>query len=138
MRKSSFFGFPKVLVVGVAALALSGGAYAFTASNTVSSNPPAGMGESSAVSGYTATNVVWTPDVTNPSNISAVAFSLSTVTANTIVYAGSDNGSGTITWSNACTHGTITAGAATYTCTFPGAGEPSATSVSKLAVSAAN
>ena len=136
MRKSSFFGFPKVLAVGLAALTLGGGAYAFTASNTISSNPPAGMGESAAVTGYTASNVNWTPDSTNPANIASVSFSLSTVTSSTVVYGGSDNGSGTITWSSACTHGTISGGSATYTCTF--SSEPSATSVSKLAVSAAN
>jgi hypothetical protein len=134
MRKSSFFGFPKILAVAIAAMTLSGGAYAFTASNTVAQNP-AGMGESTAVSGYTATNVTWTPDSTNPAMITSVSFSLSTVTSNTIVYAGSDSGSA-ITWSGACTHGTISGGSATYTCTF--STEPSATSVSKLAVSAAN
>ena len=74
MRLSTTFGLSKVLVVGAAALALGGGAYAFTASNTVSSSP-AGMGESSAVSGYNATNVVWTPDSTNPANVQKVAFS---------------------------------------------------------------
>jgi hypothetical protein len=135
MRKPSFFGFPKVLAVVIAAMTLSGGAYAFTASNTVSGSP-AGMGESSAVSGYTASNVAWTPDSSNPANISGVSFSLSTVTAATVVYAGSDNGSGTITWSGACTHGAISSGSATYTCTF--SSEPTASSVSKLAVSAAN
>ena len=130
----SLFGLPKLLAVAVAAMALGGGAYAFTASNTVPS-APAGMGESGAVSGYTASSVVWTPDSSNPANIQKVAFTLSTVTASTVVYAGADNGS-TIGWSSACTQGTITAGAATETCTF--ATEPTSTSVTKLAVSAAN
>lgn len=134
MRLSTTFGLSKVLVVGAAALALGGGAYAFTASNTVSSSP-AGMGESSAVSGYNATNVVWTPDSTNPANVQKVAFTLATVTAGTVVYAGADNGT-TIQWSGACTQGTITAGSATETCTF--ATEPPASGITKLAVSAAN
>lgn len=134
MRISNLFGLPKVAALAAVALALGGGAYAFTASNTVSS-APAGMGESGTVSGYTASNVVWTPDSTNPSNIQKVAFTLSTVTANTAVYAGADNGS-SIQWSSACTQGTITSGSATETCTF--ASEPTATSITKLAVSAAN
>jgi hypothetical protein len=134
MRISPLFGLPKVAAVAAVALALGGGAYAFTASNTVSS-APAGMGESSSVSGYTASSVVWTPDSTNPSNIQKVAFTLSTVTANTVVYAGADNGS-SIQWSGACTQGTISSGSATETCTF--ASEPTATSITKLAVSAAN
>jgi hypothetical protein len=134
MRKSSFLGIPKIFAVGIVALALSGGAYAFTASNTVGQNP-AGMGESGTVTGYTASSVVWTPDSTNPTLITSVSFALSTVTAATVVYGGSDSGSA-ITWSSACTHGTITAGSATYTCTF--STEPTSASVTKLAVSAAN
>jgi hypothetical protein len=129
------FGFPKIIAVGLAALTLGGGAYAFTASNTISSNPPAGMGESGTVSGYTATNVAWTPDATNPANIQKVTFTLSTVQAGTVVYAGADNGS-TIGWSGTCSQGTVTAGSATETCTF--STEPTMTSVTKLAVSAAN
>lgn len=134
MRISTFIGLPKVMAVAVAALALGGGAYAFTASNTVS-QAPAGMGESGTVSGYAASSVVWTPDATNPANIQKVAFTLSTVTASTVVYAGADNGT-TITWSGACTQGTITSGSATETCTF--ASEPTSSGVTKLAVSAAN
>jgi hypothetical protein len=130
----SLFALPKLAAVAVAAMALGGGAYAFTASNTVS-QAPAGMGESGAVSGYTASNVVWTPDSSNPANIQKVSFTLSTVSASTVVYAGADNGT-TIGWSGACTQGTITAGAATETCTF--ASEPTASGVTKLAVSAAN
>jgi hypothetical protein len=134
MRRGSFLGFPKLLVVAVAAMTLGGGAYAYTASNTVS-QASAGMGESTTVSGYSATNVAWTPDPSNPSNIASVAFTLATVTTNTVVYGGSDSGS-VITWSSSCSHGTITGGSATYTCTF--ASPPTAASVTKLAVSAAN
>ena len=134
MRIATFFGLPKVIALAAVALALGGGAYAFTASNTVS-QAPAGMGESGSVSGYTASSVVWTPDATNPANIQKVAFTLNTVTANTVVYAGADNGT-SIQWSSACTQGTITSGSATETCTF--ASEPSSSGVTKLAVSAAN
>ena len=112
MRIATFFGLPKVIALVAVALALGGGAYAFTASS-----------------------VVWTPDATNPANIQKVAFTLSTVTASTVVYAGADNGS-SIQWSSACTQGTITSGSATETCTF--ATQPTSSSVTKLAVSAAN
>jgi hypothetical protein len=58
------------LVAGVVA----SGAYAFTASNTVpASNAGSGSG---AISGYTASSVSYTLDVTNPQNIDAVAFTL--------------------------------------------------------------
>src|SRR3954470_17353421 len=134
MRNPTIFRLPRIIALALVALALGGSAYAFTASNTVSS-APAGYGESGSVSGYTATNVVWTPDSTNPSNIQKVAFTLATVSASTVVYAGSDNGT-TIQWSSACTQGTITSGSATETCTF--ATEPTSSSVTKLAVSAAN
>jgi hypothetical protein len=134
MRIATFFGLPKVMALAAVALALGGGAYAFTASNTVG-QAPAGMGESGSVSGYTASNVVWTPDAANPANIQKVSFTLGTVTANTVVYAGADNGS-SIQWSGACSQGTITGGSATETCTF--ASQPSSSSITKLAVSAAN
>ena len=134
MRKRTLFGIPRILVVGVVAVVLAGGAYAFTASNTVAS-APVGEGESGALSGYTATSVVWTPDAANPTLVQKVAFSLSTVTASTVVYAGADNGT-TISWSSACAQGTITAGSATETCTF--GTEPTSSGITKLAVSAAN
>ena len=134
MRKRTLFGIPRLFVIGVTAVVLAGGAYAFTASNTVAS-APVGEGESGSLTGYTATSVVWTPDSANPTLVQKVAFSLSTVTASTVVYAGADNGT-TIGWSSACVQGTITAGAATETCTF--ATEPTSSGITKLAVSAAN
>ncbi len=124
----------KLLAIAIAAMTVGGGAYAFTASNTVAGNP-AGMGEAGTVSGYTATNVVWTPDAANPTKIQKVAFSLNPVTAGTVTYGGTDDGT-TISWSSTCVQGTITSGTATETCTF--STEPTSTSVTKLAVSAAN
>lgn len=135
MSKRRILGLPRLAVIGAAVIAVAGGAYVFTASNTIASGGTAGEGESPTMSGYTATAVVWTLDSTNPANIKQVAFSLNPVTASTVVYAGSDNGT-TISWSNACAQGTITAGTATETCTF--ATEPTASGTTKLAVSAAN
>jgi hypothetical protein len=134
MRRSTFLGVPRLIVLGAVVLLVAGGSYAFTASNTVSQSP-AGEGESSSLSGYTASSVVWSPDAANPANVHQVSFSLSTVTASTSVYAGADNGS-TIQWSNTCTQGTISSGSATETCVF--GTEPPASGVTKLAVSAAN
>ena len=135
MPKRKLFSVPRLLIVAMLIAAVAAGAYVFTASNTVASGGNAGEGESPAVSGYAATAVAWTLDSTNPANIKQVAFSLNPVTASTVVYAGSDNGT-TISWSNACAQGTVTAGTATETCTF--ATEPTASGTTKLAVSAAN
>src|SRR5207244_7990385 len=105
------FGRGRVALVIAIAGAVAGGSYAFTASNTVGSSP-AGEGESGAISGYTATNVAWTLNATSPDKIQSVSFTLSTVTANTAVYAGSDDGT-TISWSSLCSQGAIVGGAAT-------------------------
>ncbi len=122
---------PVLLVAGVVAA----GSYAFTASNSVAS-APAGMGESTSFSGYSATSVKWTLDSANPSTIDYVNFTLSPVTSTTTVYAGADNGS-TISWTSACTIvGTISGGSAQYTCNF--GVDPSVSATTKLAVSAAN
>ena len=73
-------GMGRIAAVVVLAGAIAGGAYAFTASNTVGSSP-AGYGESGAISGYTATNIAWTLNSTSPDKIASVSFTLSTVTA---------------------------------------------------------
>jgi hypothetical protein len=130
-RRLPSFGLVFLLLVLIAIVA---GSYLYAASNTVSGAPPAGEGESSAVSGYTASAIAWGLDASSPSSIHQVTFTLSTVTASSVVYAGADNGS-TIDWSNACTQGTISSGSATETCVF--GTEPSTSATTKLAVSAA-
>ena len=137
MKKRMFprkLRFVRIAAVIAVAGAVAGGSYAFTASNTVGSSP-AGYGESSSISGYTATNVAWTLNPTSPDKVQSVSFTLNTVTASTAVYAGADDGT-TVQWSNACSQGSITAGAATETCTF--ATQPTTQGVLKLAVAAAN
>lgn len=65
----------RLLVAAVAAVAIAGGAYAFTAANTVpASNAGAGSG---AVSGYTITNLHYTLDSTTPQNIDSLTFNVS-------------------------------------------------------------
>ena len=67
----------KVPILGaiVVALAIGGGAYAFTASNTVpASTVGAGAG---AVSGFTITNLHYVLDTTTPANIDSLTFTIS-------------------------------------------------------------
>jgi hypothetical protein len=70
------------IIIGTgAALAIGGGAYAFTSSNTVpSSIAGAGAG---AVSGFTVTNLHYVLDTTTPSNIDSLTFTISPVVPNT-------------------------------------------------------
>ena len=59
----------RLLVAGVAAMAIAGGAYAFTAANTVpSSTVGAGSG---VVSGYTVTALHYALNAASPANIGA-------------------------------------------------------------------
>lgn len=62
-----------VLAVLLAAI-VAVGAYAFTNSNTVPASH-AGSG-SGAISGYTVSNISYTPDATTPTNLDAVSFTL--------------------------------------------------------------
>lgn len=85
-----------------AAAAVAGGAYAFTAANTVpTSNAGAGSG---TVSGYTVTNVHYALNATTPANIDSLTFNVSPVIPST--------GSGKVIVQAALTSG----GPSTYTC----------------------
>ena len=67
-----------LIVAGVVASS----AYAFTASNTV---PTANAGSGSgAISGYTASAVVYTLNATTPTNLDQVAFTLTPAAAGTV------------------------------------------------------
>lgn len=70
-----------VMGAAVVALAISGGAYAFTASNTVPSGS-AGSG-SGTVSGFTVTNLHYALDATTPANIDSMTFTISPAVPNT-------------------------------------------------------
>src|SRR5579872_7489440 len=73
--------YARVVVAAVAAMAIAGGAYAFTASNTVP-NTVAGAG-SGTVSGYTVTNLHYGLDTTTPMNIDSLTFTVSPVIPST-------------------------------------------------------
>jgi hypothetical protein len=65
----------RLVVVALAALVVAGGAYAFTAANTVP-NSTVGAG-SGTVSGYTVTNLHYGLNATNPVNVDTLTFSVS-------------------------------------------------------------
>lgn len=92
-----------VILAFAAALAIGGGAYAFTASNTVpDSNVGAG---SNTVSGYTVAGLHYVLDATTPGNIDSMTFTISPAIPST--------GSGKVVVSAALSTG----GPDTYTCT---------------------
>jgi hypothetical protein len=69
------------LLAVVASLAIAGGAYAFTASNTVpASTAGAGAG---AVSGYTVSSLHYTLNAATPGNIDSMTFVVSPVIPST-------------------------------------------------------
>jgi hypothetical protein len=97
-------------VVGlVAALSIAGGAYAYTAANTVPTST-AGAG-SGTVSGYTVTNLHYTLNATTPANIDSMTFTVSPVIPST--------GSGKVAVSAALSTG----GPNGYTCSTNTAGD---------------
>ena len=69
-----------IAAVGIGLL-IAGGAYAFTASNTVP-NATVGAG-TGAVSGYTITAMHYSLDATTPTNIDSVSFTISPVVPST-------------------------------------------------------
>jgi hypothetical protein len=93
----------KILLALVASLAIAGGAYAFTASNTVpASTAGAGVG---TVSGFTVTNLHYALNATTPANIDSLTFSVSPSIPST--------GSGKVIVQAVLSTG----GPSTYTCT---------------------
>jgi hypothetical protein len=71
----------RIVVAVVAAMIIAGGAYAFTAANTVpNSTVGAGAG---TVSGYTVTALHYALDATTPTNIDSLTFTISPVVPST-------------------------------------------------------
>ena len=91
-----------VAAVGIA-MAIGGGAYAFTASNTVPATT-AGAG-AGAVTGYTVTNIHYILNATTPANIDSLTFTISPAVPST--------GSGRVIVAAALSTG----GPTNYTCT---------------------
>ena len=96
----------KFLLAALVAAVIGGGAYAFTASNTVP-NTVAGSG-SAAVSGYTVTNLHYNLNATTPASIDSLTFTISPAVPST----------GKVVIQAALTAG----GPNTYTCTTDGSG----------------
>jgi hypothetical protein len=99
----------RFLVALVASGVIAGGAYAFTAANTVP-NSTVGAG-SGTVSGYTVSNIHYNLDSTTPLNIDSLTFAVSPVIPST--------GSGKVQVQAALTSG----GPYSYTCTTNTAGD---------------
>jgi len=72
----------RILVVGILAIGIASGVYAYAATNTVPSST-AGAG-SGAISGYTVTSVAYTLNATTPTNLDQVAFTIAPTTASTL------------------------------------------------------
>jgi hypothetical protein len=98
-------------------------AYAFTSSNTVPSTT-VGSG-SGAISGYTASNIAYSLNASNPQNIDAVTFTISPTTTSTIKVQLASGGS----WYS-CTN---TAGSVSCTTTSPQATAAAATQLTVVA-----
>jgi hypothetical protein len=72
----------RLALAAILAGIVASSAYAFTASNTV---PASSSGSGSgAITGYTATNVSYTLNSSNPQNIDAVTFTISPTTTSTV------------------------------------------------------
>ena len=99
----------RLLVALVVAGAIAGGAYAFTASNTVP-NSTAGSG-SGTVSGYTVSALHYGLNTTTPNNIDSLTFTVSPVIPSTST-------------GKVIVQATLTSGGpSTYTCSTNAAGE---------------
>mgnify|MGYP001578824857 CR=1 FL=1 len=111
----------KLFFVVLVVLVLATSAYAFAATNTV---PASRAGEGSgAISGYTVSNIVYTFDTANPSNLTNVAFSLDAAAATVKV---SLTAAGTL---QTCTNPSGT----NWTCTLTGVTVTSASSLRVVA-----
>lgn len=100
----------KIALAVVVALAIGGGAYAFTASNTVPATT-AGAG-SGAVSGFTVTNLHYSLDATTPTNIDSLTFTItpsvpSTSTGKVVISAALSTGGPTTYTCSTDTTGTV-------------------------------
>ncbi len=114
----------KVIFIAILTGVLASAAYAFTAANTVPGTQ-AGSG-SGAISGYTATSVTYTLNATTPTNIDAVAFTISPTTTAAVKIQLAAAGS----WYS-CTN---TAGSVSCTTTSPQATVVAATQLTVVAV----
>ncbi len=99
----------RIGIAVIASLGIAGGAYAFTASNTVP-NSTAGAG-AGVVSGYTVTNIHYGLNATTPINIDTLTFTVAPVIPNT--------GTGKVIVQTVLTTG----GPNVYTCTTNTAGD---------------
>ncbi len=116
------------LIAGI----LATGAYAYTNTiNGLNSTPPVGS-SANVIGAYTASNISFTLDTTNPANIHFVNFTLSPVTASTFVKVQLVAGGA---WYPAAGGCTVTVGTGAVQCDVSGA---TAASAMQLTIVAAN
>jgi hypothetical protein len=89
----------RLVVVGVLAIAVGSGVFAYAATNTVPGSS-AGAG-SGAISGYAVSNIQYTIDSTTPTNLNQVSFTISPAAASVVKAQLSASGA----WYN-CTNST--------------------------------
>jgi len=119
----------------VVAIALGAGAWALTASNTFAGNSGGAAGGGSAsISGYTVSAPSYNLLGSDSNKIASYTFTMSPLTASTIVKSGVVAG----TFADSCSVGTITAGSATVTCTYNSGSEPLLTAATDLTVVGTN
>jgi len=113
----------RTLIVALVAIAIGAGVYAYAATNTVPGST-AGSG-SGTISGYTVSSIVYTLDSTTPTNLDAVAFTISPAAATTVKVQLAAGGS----WYS-CTN---TTGSVSCTTTSPQATAAAATQLTVVA-----
>lgn len=113
----------RTLIVAILALSIGAGVYAYAATNTVPGST-AGSG-SGTISGYTVSSIAYTLNATTPTNLDAVAFTISPAAATTVKVQLASGGS----WYS-CTN---TAGSVTCTTTSPQATAVGATQLTVVA-----
>jgi hypothetical protein len=112
-----------LLIAAAAALVLSIGGYAFTASNTV---PNASLGQgANTISGYTVSSVAYNLNASTPSNVDSVSFTIAPTTATSVKIQLAPAG----TWYS-CTN---TAGSVSCATTSPQATAVAATALNVVA-----
>ena len=72
----------RTLIVALLALSIGTGVYAYAAANTVPGSD-AGSG-SGTISGYTISSIAYTLDLTTPTNLNQVAFTIAPTNATTV------------------------------------------------------
>lgn len=122
------------IAFGLLLLAIAGGTYGFTASNTFTTNGGAAGQGAGSISGYTVGTPSYTLLTSDSTKITSFTFTMSPVTAGTAVKAGLVSG----TYADSCAIGTITSSSATVSCSYTSGSEPLVSAATSLTVVGVN